>query len=94
MKVPVRIPTVLQPRTGGAAVVLAEGDTVGRVVGSLVALHPGLREVMLESDGSVKRFLNLFLGDEDVRYLRGLDTPVPEGSEIVILPAASGGRRR
>jgi molybdopterin converting factor small subunit len=91
--VQVRIPTLLRPAVAGAAVVEAEGGTVGAVVASLVAAHPAIGDVLLESDGSLKRFVNVFVGDEDVRYLRGMDTPVPDGAEIVILPAAAGGGR-
>jgi molybdopterin synthase sulfur carrier subunit len=91
MSVRVRIPTVLRPRTGGEAVVTAAGSTVAEVVGSLESLHPGIGSVLLEADGSLKRFVNVFVNNEDVRYLQGLDTPVPDGAEMVILPAVAGG---
>jgi molybdopterin converting factor small subunit len=91
MSVQIRIPTVLRPRTGGQAVVTAEGRTVAEVVRSLEGLHPGIASVLLEADGSLKRFINVFVDNEDVRYLQGLDTPVPDGSEMVILPAVAGG---
>jgi molybdopterin converting factor small subunit len=89
--VQIRIPTVLRPRTGGQAVVTAEGSTVSEVVRSLEDLHPGIAAVLLEADGSLKRFVNVFVDNEDVRYLQGLDTPVPDGAEMVILPAVAGG---
>jgi molybdopterin converting factor small subunit len=91
MSVQVRIPTVLRPRTDGRAVVTAEGATVADVLGSLDELHPGIGSVLLEADGTLKRFVNVFVDNEDVRYLQGLDTPVPDGSEMVILPAVAGG---
>ncbi len=92
MSVQIRIPTVLRPYTDGNAVVTAEGATVAEVVSSLDRLHPGVGSVLLESDGSLKRFVNVFVDGENVRYLQSLDTPVPDGAEIVILPAVAGGR--
>lgn len=91
MSVQVRIPTLLRPSVGGASSVTAEGSTVGEVVASLVRAHPAIAAVLLEGDGALKRFINVFVGDEDVRYLQGMETPVPEGAEVVILPAAAGG---
>jgi molybdopterin converting factor small subunit len=93
MSVSVRIPTVLRPRAGGESVVTVAAGTIADVVAGLDAAHPGFASVLLEKDGSLKRFVNLFVGDEDVRYLQGLDTPVPDGSEVVILPAVAGGGR-
>lgn len=91
MSVQVRIPTVLRPQVGGQAVLVAEGATVGEVLGFIEASHPGFGAVVLEANGTLKRFLNVFLNDEDVRYRQGLDTPVPEDSTLVILPAVAGG---
>lgn len=91
MSVQVRIPTVLRPRTGGEAVVEAHGATVAEVVGSLEARHPGIGAVLLEHDGTLKRFVNVFVDGEDARYLQGMDTPVPDGAVVVILPAVAGG---
>jgi molybdopterin converting factor small subunit len=91
MSVRVRIPTVLRPRTGGEAVVTAEGSTVGEVIAGVDRLHPGFADVLLERSGDLKRFVNVFVDDEDVRYLEGLGTPVPDGGEVVILPAVAGG---
>ncbi len=87
----VRIPTILQPSVGGAAEVAAPGATVGEVLGAVGERHERFAGLAFERDGSVKRYLAVFLGDQDVRHLRGLDTPVPEGAEIIVLPAASGG---
>jgi molybdopterin converting factor small subunit len=91
MSVRVRVPTVLRPRTGGEAVVTAEGTTVGEVIAALDRAHPGFAAVLLEQSGALKRFVNVFVDDEDVRYLEGLDTPVRDGGEVVILPAVAGG---
>ena len=91
MSVQVRVPTVLRPRTGGAAVVDAEGGTIAEVIKSVDRSHPGFGDVIFEDSGQLKRFINVFLDDEDVRYLEGADTPVPDGAEVVILPAVAGG---
>ncbi len=91
MNVTVRVPALLRPAVGGRADVAAEGATVGDVLRRAAATHPGFGPALFEANGSVRRFLNVFLGDEDVRYLQGLDTPVPEGAVLTILPAAAGG---
>ena len=91
MSVEVRIPTVLRPRVGGQAVVTAEGATVREVLAAIAAAHPCFGPMVLEANGTLKRFVNLFLDDEDIRYRQGLDTPVPDGSTLVILPAVAGG---
>jgi molybdopterin converting factor small subunit len=91
MSVQVRIPTVMRPFTGGESTVEAAGATVAEIVADLQAKHPGLGDRLLDSDGGLHRFVNLFLGDEDIRYLEGLATPVADGSEISIIPAVAGG---
>jgi molybdopterin synthase sulfur carrier subunit len=91
MSVQVRLPTVLRPRVSGLAAVSAEGSTVGEVLRGIDAAYPGFGAAVVEASGSLKRFVNVFLDDEDVRYLQGLDTPVRDGAVIVILPAAAGG---
>lgn len=91
MSVQVRIPTVLRRQVGGQAVVSAEGSTVGEVLAFIGAAHPGFGPMVMESSGALKRFINVFLDDEDVRYRQGLDTPVPDGSTLVMLPAVAGG---
>jgi molybdopterin converting factor small subunit len=87
----VRVPTLLRAAVGGAASIEAEGATVGEVLRRAAADHPGFGPAVFEANGSLRRFLNVFLGDEDVRYLQGLDTPVPDGAALVIIPAAAGG---
>jgi len=87
----VRVPAVLRAAVDGRAEMTAEGKTVGEVLRHAAAAYPGFGGAVFESNGSLRRFLNVFMGDEDVRYLQGLDTPVPEGAVLVILPAAAGG---
>ena len=91
--VQVRIPTLLRPSVGGAEQIEVPGATVGEVLCGVAADHPGFAGVVFESDGSLKRYLAVFLGDQDIRHMRGLDTPVTSDTEIIVLPAASGGRR-
>ena len=88
----VRIPTVLRPQAGGEARVEVAGATLGEVLRALVAAHPALEERLLDGD-RVRGYVNVFVDDEDVRYLGGLDAPVGEGSEVTIMPAVAGGAR-
>jgi len=89
--VEVRLPTVLRSQAGGRSSVLVEGSTVGEVIRSLVSAHPGMTGQVLNPDGSLHRFVNVYVNDDDVRYLSALDTPVKEGDEVSILPAVAGG---
>lgn len=91
MSVTLRVPSLLRPSLGGRAEIVAEGATVGEVLHYAAAAQPGFGPSVFEASGGLRRFLNIFLGDEDVRYLQGLDTPVPDGAVLVILPAAAGG---
>lgn len=88
----VRIPTVLRPHTGGQARVEVDGATVGEVLVALTADNPALAERLLE-DGKVRGYVNVFVDDEDIRYLDGEATAVPVGAEISIMPAVAGGAR-
>ena len=90
MAVTVKLPTQLRDAVGGAASVQAEGSTVGEALESVFAEHGELRE-RLYQDGDLRRFVNVYLGGEDIRYLDGLQTEVSEGSELTILPAVAGG---
>lgn len=90
MAVTVRIPTPLRSLTKGQEQVSAEGSTVRAVIDHLEQNHPGLKERLLDEKG-IRRFVNLYLGDEDVRFLEGLDTPLPAGAELSIIPAIAGG---
>ncbi len=89
--VSVRLPTVLRPAAGGLSSVEATGDTIGDVVKSLIAAHPGLETNLVDENGDVRRFVNVYVNDEDIRFLDKLDTKVADGDEIAILPAVAGG---
>jgi MoaD family protein len=91
--VPVRVnlPTVLRPHAGGAKTVSAEGSTVGEVLVALVEQYPGLSGQVINGDGTLHKFVNVYLNDDDVRYLSALDTPLSDSDEISILPAVAGG---
>src|ERR1019366_3209350 len=89
--VEVRLPTVLRSNAGGASVVTLDGATIGEVLAKLVAEYPGLTGQIVQADGSLHKFVNIYVNDDDVRYLDGVDTPVPDGSEVSILPAVAGG---
>ena len=86
----VRIPSVLRKHTDGAAKVTADGATVGEVLHAVVAAHPGLEEQLFD-DGAVRGFINVYVDDEDIRYVAGLDTPVGPDSEVAVMPAVAGG---
>jgi sulfur-carrier protein len=90
MAVIVRIPTPLRSLTAGQEQVSAEGGTVRAVIEHLEGAHPGLRDRLLDDKG-IRRFVNVYLGDEDVRFLEGLDTPLKAGDELSIIPAIAGG---
>ena len=90
MAIEVRIPTILRPYTDGERAVESSGSTVGEVVEQLEADHTGIKERLLE-DGAVRRFVNVYVNDEDIRFTGGLDTAVSDGDTIVILPAVAGG---
>ena len=87
----VRIPTTLRTLSGGAAEVEVDGSTVGEVLTALDSAHPGFRDRLLDDEGGLRRFVNVFVADDDVRFLKGLDTPVPEGETVAIIPAVAGG---
>jgi molybdopterin converting factor small subunit len=87
----VKIPPVLRSSTGGAKEVSADGGTVGEVLRALATEHPSTESQMFASDGQLNRYVNVYLNDEDVRVLDGLDTPVKESDTLVILPAMAGG---
>ena len=91
MAVTIRIPTTLRPLTAGAGEVEVEGATVGEVLASLEACHPGFGARILDESGALRRFVNVFVSDEDVRFLDGLGTPVPAGGTVAIVPAVAGG---
>lgn len=92
MAIEVRIPTILRNYTDGAKTVQGSGATLSEVLGDLEERHPGLRERLVD-DGSLRRFVNVYLNDEDVRFLSGLETPVSDGDSVTVLPAVAGGAR-
>lgn len=87
----IRIPPVLRPSVGGEREVTAEGTNVGEVLKALVDQHPDTATQLFGADGDLNRFVNVYLNDEDVRVLQGLDTTVSGTDELVILPAMAGG---
>ena len=87
----VRIPPVLRAAAGNQKQVDVAGSTVGEALDSLITAFPGLRDQLLTEDGSLNRFVNVYLNDEDIRFAKNLDTPVKEGDEISIVPAIAGG---
>jgi len=91
LSVTVRLPTIMRSHAGGQSEVKAEGATIGEVVNDLVRQFPGTATHLKAPDGGVHKFVNVYLNDEDVRYLQKLDTPVKEGDQVSILPAVAGG---
>lgn len=91
MAISVRIPTQLRELAGGAAEVEVEGNTVAEVLRQLETSHPGFAERLHDGSGQLRRFVNVFVADEDIRFLQGLDTPVVEGQVVSIVPAVAGG---
>ena len=91
MSVTVRIPAQLRTLTGGSALVTVEGTTVGEALKALDAAHPGFGDRLFDESGSLRRFVNVFLADEDVRFLDGVDTAVSDGQTLSIVPAVAGG---
>ena len=91
MSVSVRIPTILRTFTGGSAEVTADPGTLREVLASLDSSYPGLAGRIVDDTGNLRRFVNVYVGDEDVRFANGLDTPVPAGSRVSVIPAVAGG---
>jgi len=91
MSLTIRIPTQLRTLTGGAGEILVEGATVGEALKALDTAHAGFAERLFDESGNLRRFVNVFLADEDVRFLDGLATPVEEGQTLSIVPAVAGG---
>jgi molybdopterin synthase sulfur carrier subunit len=89
--VTVRIPTQLRNLSGNAAEVAVEGATVADVLKALEDAHPGFGERLFDDSGGLRRFVNVFLADEDIRFLSGIDTPVADGQTLSIVPAVAGG---
>jgi sulfur-carrier protein len=91
MTATIRIPTPLRNATGGESTVEVEAATVGEALASLEQAHPGVSERLLDDSGKLRRFVNVFVDDEDVRFAQGLETPLKAGSTVSIIPAVAGG---
>jgi molybdopterin synthase sulfur carrier subunit len=91
MSVTVRIPSTLRPLSGGASTVVVEGATLAEVLKNLNVAHPGFADRLFDDAGNLHKFVNVFVSDDDVRYLDGLNTAVPAGETVSIIPAVAGG---
>ncbi len=91
MSVHVRIPTILRTYTDGVSEVTAEGGTLAEVLDDLEANHNGIKARVLDDAGQIRRFVNVYVGNDDVRFVEGLSSPTPEGVKISIIPAVAGG---
>lgn len=91
MSVSVRIPTILRTYTGGESEVTAEGATLAEVLDDLEASYPGIRARVLDDQGAIRRFVNVYVGNDDVRFLEALDTKTPDGVQVSVIPAVAGG---
>ncbi len=91
MSVSVRIPTILRTYTGGESEVSADGATLSEVLDSLESSHTGIKARVLDDQGAIRRFVNVYVGNDDVRFLDALDTATPDGTQISIIPAVAGG---
>ena len=91
MTVTVRIPTTLRPLSGGVSTVQVDGSTLAEVLASLNVAHPGFSDRLLDSEGNLHKFVNVFVADDDVRYMQGLATVVTSGQTVSIIPAVAGG---
>jgi molybdopterin converting factor small subunit len=89
--VSIRIPTQLRALSGGASEVSVEGATVGEALAALDSAHPGFAERLYDESGALRRFVNVFLAEDDIRFLSGVDSPVTDGQTISIVPAVAGG---
>ena len=91
MSVSVRIPTILRTYTGGESEVTADGATLADVLNDLESSYAGIRARILDDSGDIRRFVNVYVGNDDVRFLEGLGTATPDGAQLSIIPAVAGG---
>lgn len=91
MSVTVRIPSQLRPLAGGNSEVSVEASTVSEALKALDAAHPGFADRLYDDSGNLRRFINVFVSDQDIRFLSGVDTPVADGTTVSIVPAVAGG---
>jgi molybdopterin converting factor small subunit len=91
MSVSVRVPTILRTYTGGESEVTAEGGTLSEILDDLEASYAGIRARIIDDTGELRRFVNVYVGNDDVRFLEGLATATPDGTKISVIPAVAGG---
>jgi len=91
MSVTVRIPTTLRPLSGGASTVQVEGSNLAEVLRGLNSAHPGFSDRLFDAEGNLHKFVNIFVADDDVRYMQGLETKISTGQTVSIIPAVAGG---
>jgi sulfur-carrier protein len=91
MSVSVRIPTILRTYTNGESEVQADGGSLAEVLDSLDASYPGIKGRILDDEGKIRRFVNVYVGNDDVRFLEALETNTPDGAQISVIPAVAGG---
>jgi sulfur-carrier protein len=91
MSVSVRVPTILRTYTGGESEVSASGETLAAVLDDLDAQYSGIKGRILDESGELRRFVNVYVGNDDVRFLENLQTPTPDGTQISVIPAVAGG---
>ena len=91
MSINVRIPTILRTYTQDQSQVTADGSTLTEVIDSLETTFPGIKARVVDEQGALRRFVNIYVAEEDVRFAQGLDTPTPEGTQVSIIPAVAGG---
>jgi molybdopterin converting factor small subunit len=91
MSVSVRVPTILRTYTGGESEVSVDGDTLREVIESLDSSYPGIKGRIVDEQSALRRFVNVYVGNDDVRFLDGLDTATPDGTQISVIPAVAGG---
>jgi sulfur-carrier protein len=91
MAVTIRIPTTMRPISGGSSTVQVDGVTLADVLANLETAHPGFHERLFDETGALRKFVNVFVADDDVRYLDGVETKVPDGETVSIIPAVAGG---
>ncbi len=87
----IRIPTPLRPMTGGKSEIEGQGGSIAELIEQMNAAHPGLKDRICDEQGEIRRFINVYLNEEDIRFLTGKDTPVKDGDEVSIIPAIAGG---
>jgi molybdopterin converting factor small subunit len=91
MTASVRVPTILRNYTGGEKEVSAQGETLAELIEDLEANHPGIKSRVLDDTGALRRFVNVYVGDDDVRFVGGLDAKIADGAQVSIIPAVAGG---